>query len=88
MACTVTPPGKARVVPCRECHGAAGRSCYECHGAGLLLQRACPLCGDLGWDYANGTDEMAGMTCRIGCGYRWSANDLGWRAQVLPVSAL
>jgi hypothetical protein len=46
--------------------------------------RACPLCGDPGWDYLNGTDDHDGMTCHISCGYRWTADDPGWRAQVLP----
>ena len=87
MGYTVTPPGKARVVPCPECREEGGRSCYECHGHGIRLQRACPLCGDLGWDYVNGTDEMAGMACRLSCGYRWSADDPGWRAQVLPTKS-
>ncbi len=87
MADTVTPPGKARIVPCPECHGEAARSCYECHGEGMPLQRACPLCGDLGWDYLNATDESAGMTCRLGCGYRWLADDLGWRVQLLPTKS-
>lgn len=75
MADTITPPGKDRIVPCPECHGEAGRSCYEC-------------CGDLGWDYVNGTSESAGMVCRLGCGYRWPAEDLGWRAQVLPTGSV
>lgn len=84
MADPLTPPGRASIVPCPECRGEAGRSCYECHGEGVLLQRACPLCGDLGWDYVNGMDEGAGMTCRLGCGYRWCADHRGWSAQVLP----
>jgi hypothetical protein len=50
--------------------------------------RACPLCGDLGWDHANGVGDCQGMPCRIGCGYRWSADDSGWRAQVLPGKAV
>lgn len=83
MADTVTPPGKARITLCPECHGQAGRSCYECHGEGVLLQRACPLCGNVGWDYINGQDEHAGMVCRMGCGYRWSDDNPGWCAQVL-----
>lgn len=87
MADIVTPPGKARVLPCPECRGEGGRSCYECHGEGMLLHRACPLCGDRGWDYVNGMDDSAGMTCRLGCGYRWSADDPGWLAQVLPTKS-
>ena len=84
MADTVTPPGKARITPCPDCRGEAGRSCHECHGKGVVLLRACPLCGDVGWDYVNGTNDCAGMACRIGCGYSWSADEPGWRAQMLP----
>jgi hypothetical protein len=87
MAYPVTPPGKARVIPCPECGGEAGRSSYECHGKGVVLQRACPLCGDVGWDFVNGIDDRAGMACRVGCGYRWSADDPGWRAQALADKA-
>jgi hypothetical protein len=86
MANTITPPGKARIVPCPECQGVAGRRCHECHGAGWHVMRACPLCGDVGWDYVNGTDDRDGMACRISCGYRWTADDPGWRAQVLPTA--
>lgn len=84
MANPVTPPGKARITPCPECRGEPGRSCHECRGLGVILQHACPLCGDLGWDYINGVDEGAGMACRVACGYKWSGGDPGWRAQVLP----
>jgi hypothetical protein len=84
MAAEVAPPGKARVVPCPDCQGVTGQSCYECHGTGGILMRACPLCGDAGWDFVNGTNERDGMACRTGCGYRWSADDAGWRAQVMP----
>ncbi|HVB45657.1 MAG TPA: hypothetical protein VNF47_23530 [Streptosporangiaceae bacterium] len=84
MAAAVTPPGKAHVIPCPDCKGIAGQSCYECHGDGRLLMRACPLCGDLGWDYINGIDDRQGMACRLACGYRWTADDAAWRAQVLP----
>jgi hypothetical protein len=84
MTGSMVPPGKARVVPCPECQGVQGQSCYECRGHGRLLHRACPLCGDLAWDYANGIDDRQGMACRTGCGYTWSADDPGWRIQVLP----
>ena len=87
MADPVTPPGKARITPCPECNGQPGRPCHECHGQGTLLQRACPLCGDLAWDYINGQNEDAGMTCRLGCGYHWSAEDVGWIAQMLPIKS-
>jgi hypothetical protein len=42
------------------------------------------LCGDPGWDYINGRDERHGMARRISCGYLWTRDDPGWRAQVLP----
>lgn len=84
MADTITSPGKARLIPCPECEGIAGRDCLECHGAGWQLMRVCPLCGDPAWDYINGTDDRNGMACRIKCGYVWIAADPGWRAQVLP----
>ncbi|HEX7269256.1 MAG TPA: hypothetical protein VF256_17795, partial [Streptosporangiaceae bacterium] len=84
MPDTITPPGKARIVPCPECKGVAGRDCLDCQGTGWHVMRACPLCGDVGWDYVNGTDDRDGMACRISCGYVWTADDPGWRAQVLP----
>jgi hypothetical protein len=71
MAATITPPGKGRIVPCPDCDGVPGRDCLECHGEGRYIRRACPLCGDPGWDYVNGTDDRDGMTCRISCGYSW-----------------
>ena len=86
MPNAITPPGKARIVPCSECKGAAGRDCPDCQGTGWHVMRACPLCGDVGWDFLNGTDDRDGMACRISCGYTWTADDPGWRAQVLPVS--
>jgi hypothetical protein len=49
--------------------------------------RACPLCGDPGWDYVNGMNNRDGMACQISCGYQWTAEDPGWRAQVLPGTA-
>jgi hypothetical protein len=48
-----------------------------------MIQRACPLCGDHGWDYINGIDDREGMACRIGCGNQWAANNPGWQAQRL-----
>jgi hypothetical protein len=83
MADAVDPPGKARIIPCPECQGVLGRSCYECDGQGRLLQRTCPQCGDTAWDYLNGTNESGGMACLINCGYRWSSDHPGWQAQVL-----
>ena len=87
MADTITPPGKARIMTCPECKGAGRKDCIGCRGAGRLVIRACPLCGDIGWDYVNGVDDRDGMACRIDCGYRWTADDPGWRAQVLPAAA-
>jgi hypothetical protein len=84
MAATITPPGKGRIIPCPDCNGIPGRDCLECRGEGRFIRRACPLCGDPGWDYVNGADDRDGMACRTSCGYRWTANDPGWRAQVLP----
>ena len=84
MADIITPPGKARIVPCPECKGVPGRDCLDCQGTGRHIMRACPLCGDVGWDYINGMDDRDGMACRISCGYTWTADDPGWRAQVLP----
>ena len=81
----ITPPGKGRIMTCPECQGARGRDCVECHGGGRILIRACPQCGDLGWDYVNGIDDRGGMACQLGCDYRWDPNDPGWRAQVLAV---
>lgn len=65
--------------------GAAGRSkgCAAC-AWGWMGNRPRPLCGDPGWDYVNSTDDRDGMVCRIGCNYRWTAADPGWRAQVRP----
>jgi hypothetical protein len=84
MADTITPPGRARVMSCPECKGTPTSACPACRGAGKLLVRACPLCGDIGWDYTNGVDDRDGMACRNSCGYTWTAEDPGWRAQVLP----
>jgi len=87
MTSEVMPPGKAHIMPCPDCRGSTGQSCYVCHGTGSILMRACPLCGDPGWDYTNGLDDHDGMACRLGCGYQWSATDPGWRAQVMPDNA-
>lgn len=84
MTDAITPPGKARILPCPECKGVGGQDCLECHGHGWHLMRACPLCGDPGWDYVNGADDRDGMACNIHCGYTWGADDPGWQGQVLP----
>jgi hypothetical protein len=75
MAATITPPGKGRIVLCPDCNGTPDHDCLECRGEGLYIRRACPRCGDPGWDYVNGTDDRDGMACRISCGYRWTADD-------------
>jgi hypothetical protein len=87
MTGTITPPGKGRIIACPDCHGARGRDCVECRGEGRFVRRACPLCGNVGWDYINGADDRDGMACRMGCGYQWTREDLGWRAPVLPGAA-
>jgi hypothetical protein len=56
---------------CPDCFGVRGQDCLECR----YIQRACPLSGDVGWDYATGIDDPDGVACRIGCGYWWRAND-------------
>lgn len=69
---------RAPLVPRPDCNGVHGRDCLECRGEGRYIRRACALCGDPGWDYINGTNDGGGMTCRISCGYRWTASDPGW----------
>jgi hypothetical protein len=77
----IAPPGKGIIATCRDC---AGPGCDLCHGTGRRLWKACPRCGDIGFDFINGHDGGQGMVCRIGCGYRWSADDPRWLAQRLP----
>lgn len=79
----VPPPGKAVVTTCSACDG---RRCSSCEGSGKTLWRACPKCGDIGFDYLNGRDEADGMVCRVGCGFKWAADDPRWTAQRLPAS--
>jgi hypothetical protein len=80
---TLTPPGLARVTRCGECYGEGhygGDECPGCEGHGVTLWRACPRCGDIGYDkLADGT-----YACRISCGYRWTGDDPGWQVQRLP----
>jgi hypothetical protein len=80
---TLNPPGKAVVTRCGACSGAGvdGSSrCRDCDGTGKMLYRACPRCGDIGFDkMPDGT-----FACRISCGYRWTAEDPGWVIQYLP----
>jgi hypothetical protein len=53
------------------------------HAAKGCIKVTGTVCGDVGWDYVNGTDDRDGMACRISCGYTWTAADPGC-AQVLP----
>jgi hypothetical protein len=80
----VPPPGKATITTCSACDG---RGCNDCDGSGKALWRACPKCGDVGFDYINGVDDADGMVCRIGCGFKWAADDPRWLAQRLPQRA-
>lgn len=75
------PPGKAHVEPCPDCRNRIDPNCPECDGTGLIIYKACPRCGDLGWAYNNGRNDRAGMTCQLSCGYAWGAINPGWRAQ-------
>ena len=84
MTATITPPGKGRIVRCPDCNGVPGRDCLECRGQGRFIRRACPLCGDPGWDHVNGTDDRNGMACRISCGYTWTAEPM--RGSPRPMS--
>jgi hypothetical protein len=84
----IAPPGRALIETCPDCTGTGsyrGEECLMCEGTGRCLLRACPACGDVGWDYVNGVDDSEGMACRLGCGYRWLRDDPGWLAQRLPV---
>lgn len=77
----IAPPGKAHVEQCPDCRHHINPDCPECEGTGLVIYRACPRCGDLGWVYRNGRSDQRGMICRLGCGYTWSAIDPAWRIQ-------
>ena len=86
MADVLIPPGLAKITRCGTCEstGRVGRErqyeCHGCGGTGRALWRACPRCGDIGWDrLANGT-----YACRISCGYRWTEDHPGWQIQRLP----
>ena len=74
----VQPPGKAVITTCQDCGGAG---CGHCGSTGRTLWKACPRCGDIGFDFINGRDQDQGMICRLGCGYKWSADDPRWLAQ-------
>ena len=76
----VPPPGKAVISGCKDCDG---RGCRNCGNTGKLLYRACPKCGDIGFDFINGRDERDGMVCPTGCGFKWAADDPRWLAQRL-----
>lgn len=79
----LAPPGKAQIDNCPECKGVPGLPCRDCGGTGKHLWRACPLCGNIGWDYLPGTNRQR-MACRIGCGFEWGTDHPGWLAQRLP----
>jgi hypothetical protein len=84
MAEQIAPPGRARITRCGTCEGRgrfrSGDECYDCEGTTWQLWKACPRCGDIGWDrLADGQ-----YACRISCGYRWGEDDPGWLAQRLP----
>jgi AAA domain len=38
------------------------------------LMRACPKCGDIGFDFVNGCNDEAGMWCRLACEFKWPAD--------------
>jgi hypothetical protein len=81
----VPPPGKATVM---TYSASDGRASGQCGNTGKVLWRACPKCGDIGFDYLNGRDEADGIVCRNGCGFNWAADDPRWLAQRLPFSVL
>jgi hypothetical protein len=80
----IKPPGKAIFMTCEDC---GGEGCGYCHNSGTQLWRACPKCRDTGFDFINGVNERDGMICRIGCGFKWGADDPRWLAQRLPSKA-
>ncbi len=80
----VPSPGNAVITACDDC---GGRGCDQCGGTGKVLWKACPKCGDIGIDFINGRDETDGIVCRIGCGFKWAADDPRWLAQHLSVTA-
>src|SRR5512135_2977261 len=83
MTDQIAPPGQATITRCGTC-GSTGRlgahECYSCGGTRWQLWRACPACGDIGYDRV-GAGEYA---CRISCDYRWTEDHPGWQAQRLP----
>lgn len=81
----VPPPGKAVIEVCAAC---SGRGCRNCDYAGKRLWKACPKCGDSGFDFINGHNESDGMVCRVGCGFKWAADDPRWLAQRIPSNAV
>lgn len=86
MTDALAPPGLARITRCGECEGRghyrSGWQCAGCKGTGWELWKACPQCGDIGWDrLSDGT-----YACRISCGYTWTDDHPGWQVQRLPDS--
>lgn len=86
-AAALPPPGRAHLERCPDCRHRTDPHCPDCEGTGLILYRVCPRCGDLGWAYRNGRNDNAGMTCQLGCGYTWTADDPGWIIQQRPAAA-
>jgi hypothetical protein len=79
-----TAPGLARIEACTDCTSGIdldGDPSVNCNATGSQIWRACPRCGDLAFEYINGHDENAGMSCSLGCGYHWTADDPGWLVQ-------
>jgi hypothetical protein len=78
------PPGRAQIMRCDGCGGrrrdGQGSECPDCEGTGRQVWRACPRCGDIGYDQV-GDGQYA---CRISCGYRWDETDPRWQIQHLP----
>ena len=86
-------PARRSLLPARRTSNGARTAanridpdCPECDGTGLIIYRACPRCGDLGWAYRNGRNDQAGMICQLGCGYAWTATDPGWAIQQRPAA--
>lgn len=84
MAATINPPGKGRIIPAPTATAPPAGNVSNATAKAGSSGAPARFCGDPGWDYVNGTDYHHGMACRISCGYRWTANDPGWRAQILP----
>ena len=58
----VQAPGKALITSCPACNG---EHCRDCEDTGLVLMKACPNCGDVGFDVINGQNDHAEMVCGL-----------------------